>query len=79
MKFDRISDDLPMKKLNTVIPILLHFYSFVSNWSIANRIKPYIIQRNDDAKTISDSILQDILLQNFDVIQSDVAIQNQVH
>ena len=33
----------------------------------------------NDAKTISDSILQDILLQNFDVIQSDIAIQNQVH
>ena len=32
----RISDDIPpqMKILNMVIPILMHFCSFVSNWSI---------------------------------------------
>ena len=29
--------------------------------------------------TISDSISQDILTQIFDVIQSDVALQKQVH
>ena len=37
--------DIPpqIKILNTVIPILMHFCSFVSNWSIASRIKPDFI------------------------------------
>ena len=30
-----------------VIPILMCFSSFVSNWSIASRIKPHVIQRCD--------------------------------
>ena len=36
------SDDIPpqMRILNMVIPILKRFYSFVSNWSVASRIKP---------------------------------------
>ena len=40
---ERISDDIPpkLKILNMVIPILMSFYSLVSNWSIASRIKPY--------------------------------------
>ena len=40
---ERISDDIPpqMIILNTVIPILMRFYSLVSNWSVASRIKPY--------------------------------------
>ena len=33
----------------------------------------------NDVKTISDSISQDILSQMFEVIQSDVALQQQVH
>ena len=39
---ERISDDIPpqMKILNMVIPILMHFCSLISNWSVASRIKP---------------------------------------
>ena len=46
--FKRISDDIPpqMKSLNMAIPILMHFCSFISDWSIASRIKPYVIKRN---------------------------------
>ena len=42
-----ISKDIPpqMNILNIVIPILLHFCSFVSNWSVASRIKLHGIQR----------------------------------
>ena len=34
----RISDDIPpkMKIMNMVIPILMHFWSFVSNWSFTS-------------------------------------------
>ena len=41
--FQRISDDTPpkIKVLNIVIPILMRFYRFVSNWSIVSRIKPH--------------------------------------
>ena len=44
----RISDDIPpqMKILNMVIPILIHFCSFVANWYITSRIKPHVIQQN---------------------------------
>ena len=40
---ERISDKIPpqMKILNMVIPILMHFYSLVSNWIGASRIKPH--------------------------------------
>ena len=43
-----VSDDIPlqMKILNMVIPIIMHFCSLVSNWSVASRIEPHIIQRN---------------------------------
>ena len=43
-----ISDSIPpqMKYLNMVIPILIQFFSFASNWSIANLIKLHIIQQN---------------------------------
>ena len=42
MTSEHISDDIPpqIKILNTVIPILISFYSLISNWSVANRIKP---------------------------------------
>ena len=40
---EHISDDIPpqMKVLNMVIPILMRFYSLVSNWNVTSRIKPY--------------------------------------
>ena len=40
----RKSNDLPlqMKILNTVIPILMHFCSFIPNWGVASSKKPYI-------------------------------------
>ena len=43
-----ISDKIPpqMKILNMVIPILMHFCSFVSNWCVASCIKLHVIQRN---------------------------------
>ena len=43
-----ISDDIPlqMEILNMAIPILMHFCSFASNWSVVSRIMPYVIQRN---------------------------------
>ena len=46
---DRISEDIPpqMKIFNMVIPILMHFCSFASNWSVASRIKLHVIQRNE--------------------------------
>ena len=39
---ERISDDIPpkIKISNVVIPILMRFYSLVSNWSVASSIKP---------------------------------------
>ena len=43
-----ISDDIPpqMKILNMVIPILMHFCSFVSNRSIASPMKLHVTQQN---------------------------------
>ena len=40
---DKISDKLSpqMKILNMVIPILMRFYSLISNWNIASHIKLY--------------------------------------
>ena len=35
-----------MKILNMVIPILMHFCSFVSNWSVESGVMPHVIQRN---------------------------------
>ena len=40
---------------------------------------PMLCDVINDVKTISDSISQDILSQIFDVIQSNVALQKQVH
>ena len=68
-----------MNILNIVIPILWHFYSFVSNWSFASHIKPHVIQQNEWSQAISDSVSQDVLSQIFDVIQSNVALQKKVH
>ena len=65
----RISDEMPpqMKILNMVIPILMHFCSFVSNLSVASRIKLHVIQQNVT------------FFLFFDVIRSDVELQKQVH
>ena len=79
---DCISGDIPpqMKILNMVVPILMHFCSFE-----LELCKPHIAACNPTKchiiidVTISESILQDILLQIFDVIQSNVALQKQVH
>ena len=65
-----------MKILNRVIPIPIHFCSFISNWSGANRIVPHFIQQNMMELMMSKCFLQ---LQISDVIQSDVALQKQVH
>ena len=35
-----------MKILNMIIPILMHYCSFVSNWSVASHIMPHVTQRN---------------------------------
>ena len=45
---ERISDNIPpqMKILNTVIPILMHLCSLVSNWSVASPIKPHKAARH---------------------------------
>ena len=52
MIFERISDDIPpqMKILNMVIPILMHFCSLISNWSVASRLKPHVNGVIDDVK-----------------------------
>ena len=44
--FERISDDIhpQMKILNMVIPILMQFCSLSSNWIVASRIQPHVIQ-----------------------------------
>ena len=81
---DRISDDIPpkMKILNMVIPILLHFCSFVSNLSVASCIKSHVIQRTVTLLMMSNNFRQYIagytvtMSQIFDVIQADVALQN---
>ena len=76
---DRISDNIPpkMEILNWVIPILMHFCSFVSNWSFGSHKATHHPKKCDII--ICDSISQDKLSQIFEVIQSDVALQNQVH
>ena len=76
---ERLSDDIhpQIKNLNMVIPILMCFYSLASNWSVASRIKPH--------KGVYHPIKYDVklfptgyIVANFDVIQSDVALQKQV-
>ena len=78
-----ISDGKPpqMKILNMIIPILMRFYSLVSNWSITSCIKPYKgICQSKKCDIINDiSITQDILSQIFDVIQSNFVLQKQRH
>ena len=82
---ERISDDIPpqMKILNMVIPILMGFYSLVSNWSGASPKKPYKgVRHPTKCDVINDIKLfptYDLLSQIFDFIQSDVVLQKQVH
>ena len=71
-----------MKILNMVIPILQHFYSLVSNRSVASRIKQHVTQRNVTLLMTSNYFQQYIAgytVAFFDVIQSDVALLNQVY
>ena len=44
---ERIADDVPpqMEILNSVILILIHFCSFVSNWSVASHKKLHVIRQ----------------------------------
>ena len=55
-----ISDDVPlqMKILNMVIPILMHFCSFISNQSVESHIKPHVIQQNVTLLMTSNYFLQ---------------------
>ena len=48
MIYERISDNIPpqIKILSMVIPILIRFYIFVSNLSVARRTKAYVIKQN---------------------------------
>ena len=71
---EHIYDDIPpkMKNLSIVIPILMHICSFIANRSVERQTTS-----NDvitDVNLFSFSISQDILLQIFDVIQSDLAL-----
>ena len=84
MIFECISDDIPpqMKILNMVFPILMRFYSLVSNWSVASRMKPHKgVRYPTKCDVINDLklFLTDILSQIFDVFQSDIALQTHVH
>ena len=53
---ERISDNiaLQMKLLNMVIPILMHFCSFVSNWSVTSCIKDKAARHPTKCDQIND-------------------------
>ena len=68
-----------MKILNMVVPILMHFCSFISNLSVASHIISHIMEREVMSNKNTHSISKDLLFQIFDVIQSEVALQKQVH
>ena len=68
----------PNKILNMVIPILMRFCSLISNWSVASSIHPTKCDVINDVK-LFDRISQDILYIIFDIIQSVIRIQKQVH
>ena len=75
----------PNETVNMVIPILMSFYSLVSNWSVASRIKPHKgVCHPTKCHIINDvklflTVYHSILSQLFYIIQSDVALQKQVH
>ena len=58
MIFERISDDIPpqIKILNLVIPILMRFYSLISNWSVASRIQPHKCVRYQMKRDIINAV-----------------------
>ena len=78
--------DPPGPWTNKFIPILMHFCSFVSNWSAANRIKAACYPAKCDVikdvklfSTVNCRVLyRRINCRIFYVIQSDVALQVQV-
>ena len=89
--YGHISDDIPhqMNILNTVIPIPMHFLTFIrQRHSIFSKLK-LRQQRKTTTSTnhkrphlwrrCSDGISQNILTQILDVIQSDVTLHSQVH
>ena len=75
---EHISDDIPpqMKILNMVIPILMHFCSLSSNWCIESRIK---VAHHPTKCDILNDVKLFPLSQIFEVIQSDVPLQEHVH
>ena len=72
-----ISDNIPpqMKILNMVIPILMHFCSFLRNWSVEPAGRPMKCDVINDVKLFPTGYT----VQIFDVIQSNVTLQKQVH
>ena len=77
-----ISDDIPpqMKVLNMVIPLLMHFGSFILILTVKSCVKP--LTKRDVIHDVNLKLVltvYDILSQILDVIQSDVALQKQVH
>ena len=71
-----------MKILNKVITFLMQVCSLIPNWSIAKCMKPHVIQWNVMYLMTSNYFQQyivDVMSQMFDIIQSDVTLQNQAH
>ena len=69
-----ISDDMPPPKkiVNMLIPILMHFCGLVSNWSVASRIKVYVIKQNVTFIMTSNYFRQYIAVTNFYPIKRHV-------
>ena len=79
---ERISVEIPpqMNILKMVIPILIHARSFISDLSVASRIMPHVIGDVINNVKLFPTIYRRIIQsQIFDVIQSEVALQKQVH
>ena len=77
---ERISNNIPsqMKILNMVIPILMHCCSFIPNLSVKATCHLTKYEVINDVKLFL-TVSEDILSQIFEVIQSDVTLQKQVH
>ena len=75
---DGLSDDIPqLKTLNMVIPIPMYFCCFsLKLYSVVSRIKLRVIQRN---VVYIVCMASNYFRQMFDINQSDVALQKQVH
>ena len=83
-----ISDDIPpqIKILNMVIPILMRFYSLVSNWKVASSIKtPKGVRHQMKCDVINDvklflTVYHRIYCRKFSTLSNqDVTLQKQVH